>query len=295
MAVEWFDEGIKIVAYARRRRAAPEKVQDFADSISPDIEVHMNDRPVKCDLAIIWGMYNLKVEEMQRKNGKPFLLLEYGYYGNHQEYTSINYNGMHGCGTRPPPGEKTRPKPTIWPWRNEKGTVLLCGHVPDDPLCRNGPTDKEWYADVIPRIRREYPGRSIRFRLHPRTGDNIPKGVDEYHNAKDVSLEEAVQGVEVAYNYGSTVDVKLTCLGVPCISESRISMVGNHAAPWDRTEWAHWISYCRWNREELRDGTAAKHISKGYMDARRAAEMGVRCQTCVSRPEDDFMPCPQSC
>jgi hypothetical protein len=285
-----FPPGIKIIGYTRRGKRAPQQLIDFTESVGGELQP--NDYPRKCDLAIIWGQYNPAVEAHQKLKKKPFLLMEYGYYGDQKSYTSLNYNGMHGCGTRPPPGIHPRPQPELRPWRDEKGAVLLCGHVPGDTMCRRGISPEEWYARIIPDIRSRYPGRRIIFRLHPRTGNVVPDGVDDYHDAADVPLEEAVRGVEVAYNYGSTVDVKLVCLGVPCASLGNISMVGNRPYKWDRTAWAHWISYCRWSLEELKDGTAARHIAKGYVDARESAALGQGCNACDTAPgESHFMHC----
>lgn len=171
-------------------------------------------------------------------------------------------------------------------WKDpSKGDILVLLQLPGDASLRNS-DHGEWLLDTIDQIR-EQTERNIRIRFHPAMSEkgheNFFKDIGKvvFRNHKNISWSDGTQtslledfndaGVCVTYSSGSAIDSIIH--GVPTITIDE----GNFAYPIssktlddidnpylasiaERTQWLQNLTYCQWNRAEMSNGLAFKHI-----------------------------------
>lgn len=211
------------------------------------------------NFAATWG-----VVPVSPRCSRPWLCMEAGYInGNSGEYIadrlrfiSAGWNGRHGAAAAigpVPPDRWDALGLALDPWVEREGYVLLCDQMPNDRAA--GPAGwwlkaKYHYLDC---------GHEVRYRSHP----NVM--------ASNESLAAALAGAQICVTWSSTAAVQAVIAGVPTVTLSAESIAGpvtSHRvdAPLyrgDRRPWAYNLAYRQWTLDELRDGTAWKHIRNG--------------------------------
>jgi len=223
--------------------------------------------------VVVWGWR--KGRRIQNRSGKNILVMERGYLGDREEWTSLGWNGLNGYANfhnKDVPSDRWVKywKNGMKPWRGDDGDyVLVCGQVFNDTSlsdCRN-------YAHFLETrfiaLLQMY-GRVV-YRPHPLSkwmhGLSIPSKVE----VVDPLLTPLTHDMEkarlvVAWNSNSLVEAMYN--GIPFESNSPGSMVHEYSmtdmdTEPDRETWGRRISYCQWNKEELSDGSAWRHIKVG--------------------------------
>lgn len=175
-------------------------------------------------------------------------------------------------------------------WKDHtKGPILLLAQLPGDASLRTQDM-AEWIRETVYKIR-SITDREILIRLHPAMSDKGKSAL--FGNLSELFLKNIVNlkfsnlpleddlksaGICVSYTSGSTIDAILA--GVPCISVDE----GNFAWPITShsledinkpylanaqtvQQWLYDLSYCQWNKDEIKTGKAWEHLSRVFSES----------------------------
>lgn len=197
--------------------------------------------------------------------GKPRLILEAGYINGQSgdyvkdrlRFVSVGWNGLHGCAD---PGPLDCP-PDRWdaigvklrPWRTDGNYILICDQHPGDSV---SPGNRKWWVEALPKDE----GMSTIYRPHPLMANDMGP------------LSQSLRDAAMCLTWSSTAALEAVCLGVPTVTMNRGSMawdVTSHRVsdpPYlgEREQWAYNLAYRQWTHDELKDGTAWRHIGAGF-------------------------------
>ena len=127
---------------------------------------------VDCDLAIFWSYRPTHIKQRQRDRGKDFLVMERGYVGDRQKWTSLGFNGLNGnaefhADDMPSDRWNKNFKDLMQPWKKGGKEVLLIGQVTGDMSVAKIDV-KTWLKQRAQEIRETLPyGHTIIYRPHP--------------------------------------------------------------------------------------------------------------------------------
>jgi hypothetical protein len=229
--------------------------------------VKIDTKPSPCDMIVFFGSRHAKLYKEQ--SGAPEVcLLERGYLGNRFEWTSVSLsgllNGRAKFNNRGMPGDRWERhfSRLLRPWREKPdGYALIMHQLAGDMATMNVDLPRFYQ-----KARRSFePHMPVRERVHPHL---LPR--DGAERAAEVarSLESDLDGARVVVTHNSNSGVDAVLAGVPTIAMDVGSMayeVSGHelgAIPPtpDRTQWAHNLAYCQWNRTEIENGEAWDHL-----------------------------------
>ena len=232
------------------------------------------------------------VVKQQSNNNKRSLIADSNLFlsydpKNTKEYLRYSYDGIF-----PTTGEycNDTPNPSRWaqiskdlgirlrPWYC-KGDMILITCQRDGGWSMGGQPLLPWLADTIKQIRK-YSDRKILIRFHP--GDKKAKDHARYVVqmkwtnvivSRQLTLVEDLKYAHVLISYNSSPAVVAGIEGTPIIvldpenSQARdisihdLSQIENvKNFDFDRELWIQKIAQMHWNQEELKDGTAWKHL-----------------------------------
>lgn len=232
-----------------------------------DYAIHSFDEPpaADSDFVVLWG-HKHKANVLARAMGIPQLVMERPAFGNRVTNVSLAWNHPGRLGIRPAPGTAERPKPELAPWRGRQGRggIVVFDQVPTDIMyARVAGTD--WAGRALDAATKFWNKPGL-VRPHPQVRPTSPIAYD---------LATCWLGI----TYSSTAAVDCVTSGVPAVAVSPLSMaydVTGHSIDQlvtpDRSEWAHWLSYCQWSLQELEDGTALTHLLRAYDEAKADAQ-----------------------
>jgi len=223
------------------------------------------------DLAVIWAHRQRPLFEAQRAAGKHYLVMERGYIGDRQAWTSLGFDGLNGRAKFPPATDGGARWDRLFAqymmkgWRMGGEYALLCGQVPGDASIRDH-DHIAWLHQQAAAL--EARGWLVRFRPHPLTLSAPPETV--YGPFRDISvrsLSEDLGGAEFVVTYSSNASVDAMLAGLPVVAADPGSMVWDIAGhdiddirrP-DRTEWAHAMAFRQWNEAEIASGEAWENL-----------------------------------
>lgn len=175
-------------------------------------------------------------------------------------------------------------------WKDHtKGPILLLAQLPGDASLRTQDMS-EWIKETVYKLR-SMTDREILIRLHPAMSDKgktaLFGDLSEMflQNISNVRFSNATlsqdlnaAGICISYTSGSTIDAILA--GVPCISVDEGNFawpITSHyieditdpylADPKTVQQWLHDLSYCQWNKDEIKTGKAWAHLSRVFSES----------------------------
>lgn len=262
---------MKITFHAREKTHQKEVAEALAESFSVfnenhDIEFVDDLSPRDTDLAVIWGVRKHKIINNQRARGKPYLVMERGYFLDRFVYTSLGFNGLNGRANFMNQGLL----PFRWnehfshlmqPVRkNNSNTVVIIGQTPGD--MSHAHVDIEpWYKKMELYLRRD--NFNVEFRPHP----NV--------EAPKETLDQMFKRVRGVVTFSSNTGVDAVLAGVPTIACDPTSMIfqlvgssldtiRNQVVP-DRTQWANELAYTQWTLEEIASGQPWSNLRRYFL------------------------------
>ena len=238
-----------------------------AHGVKRDTRHH--DYPVPCKTAVVWGMRHPAVFAAQQKAGADVLVLERGYMGDRQRWTSAGFNGLNGradfrnAGSPADRWEKHH-RHLEQPWKDGGDYVLILGQVAGDAATTGLNLDAlytEWAETAKGRW-----NLPVVFRPHPLARQVAPPGTV----LQSGTLAEALAGAKVALTWNSTSGVEAVLAGVPTFALDRGSMVWPVSAhhldsplfAGDRSGWAHDLAHAQWTLAEFASGEAWSHLCR---------------------------------
>lgn len=232
------------------------------------------------------------VFEKQQRDGKRSIIVDsnlflYADKGNSNKFLRYSYDGIF-----PSTGEycNGNPDPARWnlvserlgiklkPWNKGGENILICCQR-DGGWSMNGKPLMPWLVTTVQQLRK-HTDKTIVVRFHP--GDkNIlnHKRMLARYRLKNVIVSHAeniLQDFQSAYcvvNYNSSPTVAAAIEGVPSIVldpvRSQAAEVSHHSLDqienlqeFDRELWVQKMAQMHWTLDELKDGTAWKHLRK---------------------------------
>ena len=232
------------------------------------------------------------VFEKQQRDSKRSIIVDsnlflYADKGNSKKFLRYSYDGIF-----PSTGEycNANPDPARWelvsqrlgiklkPWRNTGKDILICCQR-DGGWSMGGKALMPWLVSTVQQIRK-HSDRRIVVRFHP--GDknviNHKRMLARYRlpNVIVSHAENLLQDFATAHcviNFNSSPAVAAAIEGVPTIvldpKNSQAADVSHHSLDdienlkeFDRELWIHKMAQMHWTLDELKDGTAWKHLRK---------------------------------
>lgn len=224
---------------------------------------------VDADVTVTWGLRGGRtgiMKSIQARGGRH-LVLERGFLGDREKYTSLSFDGITGRGVyAEPPGDDGgarfeahggRFKP--WQRRDSKIAVVI-GQVRGDVTHRHI-NFAEWAQRTAQTLSRSW---EVWFRPHPfdlARGRTIPmpEGIAIDTGPLSSCLERAAYVV----TFNSTTAVDSVLAGVPTYAADPGTMAravtSNLLGEWvtpERSQWAHELAWKQWSHDEVANGKA---------------------------------------
>lgn len=188
------------------------------------------------DVAVLLGTTYWKALE---DDGGRFLMVDRCQYGDAEKWVTLGWNGRGRAAQYP---ERINPKRwkkygvELKPWQADGRDVVLCGELPEPPdLMQVAKTCTHW---------RGHPAR-------PQNDTPLPAKRDWLN-------------VGQAVTWRSSVAVQAVMDGIPTVTLNQRNMawdVSSHQVGeiWtgDRTKWCHWLAWCQWSFDEIKEGIPA--------------------------------------
>jgi len=216
------------------------------------------------DVAVVWGERLRQIAETYTDNT---LVIECGYFRDRLSYASLGWNGLNNradfCNKNSPPDRWQKHGVPVRDWKEGGEYVLILGQVPGDYSHRHADINA-FYSDAIRGL--SHIGLPVVFRPHPLSRGTVKGCILDTSESLEAALDSAA--LAVTFNSNSGVDAVLR--GVPTITMDKGAMawdVTGHTyetppTP-DREQWLNDLAYCQWTEQELREGAAWQHLSKG--------------------------------
>ena len=231
------------------------------------LEVASYEQYRDCDLAVMWSHRFHDIIERQRSLDRDYLVLERGYFGSRNHWTSIGFNGLHGRAefkNEGSPGDRWKHwEDQMQPWSTGGDYALILGQVPLDQAT-HGMDSEGLYIQTAETMRAR--GLEVQFRPHPVAPTYRVPGIP----TREGSLAGALAQAALTVSINSASSIAAVLAGVPSIVLDKGSMAWPVTAhdldetpprP-DRTQWAYNLAYTQWSREEIKSGEAWAHLSK---------------------------------
>ena len=225
-----------------------------------------------CDLAVVWGLRNKKINEGQLDHSADYLVMERGYFGDRKKFTGIGYNGLNGraffFAKNMPSDRWEKHWVEVKPWQMEGEYFLLMGQVSGDQSLY-GKDPRHWYEKTMNKIK-AMTGIPVYFRPHPLTRQY--DGLLQCDGLMTDSLEAAFSKAMCAITYNSNSGVDAVLNGVPVVAMDIGSMawdMARHDVSMNfnrpkRKQWLYDLAYKQWTLEEVENGDAWEHLKQRY-------------------------------
>lgn len=226
------------------------------------------------DLIVLWGVRNKRKILDAKAMGINYLVLERGYIGDREEYTSCGFNGLNGHANFVNKGlgdlRSKQFQYLMQPFQEKRGNyILIMGQMENDASVRDIGW-KCWLENTYNELK-TITDRPIYFRPHPLAGEqSIPEGLEIIQGDLHYVVKKA--HCVVTLNSNSAVDTILA--GVPCTTVNKGSMaydITSHDLRAvinpifkDRQQWLNELAFCQWNIEEIQGGSAWAHLKAFY-------------------------------
>ena len=230
-------------------------------------------------------------EKQQRDNKRSIIvdsnLFLYADKGNSNQFLRYSYDGIF-----PNTGEycNDNSDPSRWhlisrqlgitlkPWQKSGSNILICCQR-DGGWSMGGKSLMPWLVATVQQIRK-YSDRQIVVRFHP--GDknilNHKRMIARYRLqgvivSHSESILEDFNNAHCVINFNSSPTIAAAIEGIPTIvldpERSQAAEVSHHSLAdlenlqeFDREKWIHKMAQMHWTLDELKDGTAWKHLRK---------------------------------
>lgn len=227
---------------------------------------------LNADLAVFWAHRRRAVIEYQKQNGRDYLVMERGYFGDRFKMTSLGFNGLNGRAQfhneNSPPDRWEKHGVELTPWKpiGSGEYILVLGQVSGDASIE-GVDIKRWAINTCRDLKRRYPDPVV-LRPHPLARDyDYP---DDIEVMTTRPLAEDLRDAVFAVTYNSTSGVDAIISGTPVVAIDEGSMVYSMAAHdiyldpprYDRTQFFYDLAYCQWTWKEIETGEAWEHLKK---------------------------------
>jgi|TARA_B110000459_G_C16580573_1_gene481078 hypothetical protein len=232
------------------------------------------------------------VFDKQTREGKRSIIVDsnlflYADPGNSNKFLRYSYDGIFPntgeyCNSTPDPARwdllSKRLNITLKPWRKAGNAILICCQR-DGGWSMAGEPLMNWVVRTVGIIRK-HSDRQIIVRFHPGDKNQLAhRRAMARYKLKNVSISNAkhilddLKTAHAVINHNSSPGVVSAIEGVPVFLtdalHSQACEVSHHSfenlentQQFDREPWIHKMAQMHWTLDELKDGTAWKHLRK---------------------------------
>lgn len=223
---------------------------------------------IEADICACWGW---RLAAPLVAAGKRVLVMEHGYIGNRNVWTSLGWNGLNGRAQFAPAKDSSRFKKhfsdLLKPWNPAGSYALLVGQVEGDASL-GGIDFRSWATGVAAKIADAFQ-LPVKFRPHPVALENGQKPNLEGCETIRGTLAETLGGAAVVVTFSSNAGVDAMLAGKPLVTFDSGAMAYPIAAhdltiqseP-PRRQWADELAWRQFNVAEIRSGLAWEHASQ---------------------------------
>lgn len=221
--------------------------------------------------VICWGW---EVGEFYHNMGCQVLVMERGYIGDRNRWTSLGWNGLNGNAVHPEckyfhPTRFKQFEHLLKPFKTGGEYALIIGQVSGDMSLR-GVNIWDWYDLMVREAARlPYP---IMFRPHPVSIEYGERTTINGATTLKGGLSDALEKAAVVITFNSNAATDSVLAGRPTIAMNRGSImwpiVGHdlviplHASSFT-LPYLECVSWCQWTIEEIASGDAWEHVKDG--------------------------------
>lgn len=232
-------------------------------------------RSADADVAVFYGLEGSlpKVFADYRAAKKPVVFMDLGYWGRrnggkYAGYHKITVNSRH-------PNEyfqrvthgNERAKQlnlNVKEW-NSNGKFVLIAGMSDRASIFFGYKPLQWEREAA-KIVRAHTERPIHFRPKPGHSGSVEGAVLV---SSAVPINASLREAHAVVSYQSNANIDGLICGIPsfcvegaasAISHSDLSMIESPRRDVDRRQFCNDLAYCQWNLEEMKNGTAWRHL-----------------------------------
>lgn len=256
-----------------------EKQMFFGSLVQRGLEAHgvrvrqalHRGQPVETRHVACWSWVN---GQRFREQGHSVLVMERGYVGDRQAWTSLAWNGLNNRGTvaRIPDdgGERfeRHHRGLLEPWNPAGDYILLVGQVSDAMSILDEQGLADWYATQASRDWRA----PVRFRPHPHAHVIAP--VREVPGAPAIEgiFRDVIRRASKVVTLNSSAAVDALMAGKPTEALDAGSMAWPCVVEGvDRQKWAHRLAWRQWSADEIASGFAFDYVGLSDGDAQPPA------------------------
>tara|TARA_B100000575_G_C23114044_1_gene643810 strand:- start:11 stop:883 length:873 start_codon:yes stop_codon:yes gene_type:complete len=251
--------------------------------------VYLN-KSANADVAVIWSvLWRGRMEQYKRiwndyrSRGKPVIVLEVGGLRRNESF-KIGINGINRDAdfANQQFDDKRWPlfKHTLKQWNPTGDMIVICGQHDASEQWKGLPRMEKWIKQQIQEIRK-YTTRPILVRPHPR--NTIQFKESDFENVKvrmpkrdfrtydDTDFKVTLERTWAVVNHSSNPAMEAVIRGIPVfVSESslchdvgniKLADINTPAMP-SRLNWANWLSYTEWFKDEIEAGLPWARIKK---------------------------------
>ena len=223
------------------------------------------------DVYIQWGFKLTRGLQYALDHKLPYIILDWGYFGDRTQSFSVSINGFHGL-SMPNDwilGKDAREHPRPEPWRGEGEYVYVYGQLQNDRAVRGLHVDS-WLTRTAQAASAVF-HKPAKIRPHPKMLSSWEPPLEP--------LYETFEDAHVAVSYTSSAAIQSVLAGVPTIALHPASPAFAVSAPsfnifkpTYRMEWLHDLSWRNYEMGETE--AAAAYIKRGLTQAKKAAMRG---------------------
>ena len=247
-------------------------------------------KSTNADVAVIWSvLWRGRMEQYKRiwneyrRKGLPVIVIEVGgLRRNHSFKIGINGINRDADFANQTFDDKRWPlfKHTLRPWNPTGEMIVICGQHDASEQWKGLPRMEKWITQQIREIRK-YTTRPILVRPHPRNiiqfkendFENVKVRLPrrDYKTYDDTDFKFTLERTWAVVNHSSNPAMESVIKGIPVfVSESslchdvgniKISDINTPAMP-SRINWANWLSYTEWFKDEIEAGLPWSRIKK---------------------------------
>ena len=229
------------------------------------------DRPETIDMAVMWGINNEALIEHLKNKNVDYVVLERGYIGDREKWTSCGFNGLNGhadfCNENSDDKRLVHVEKYFKHERKCKvktltGYTLIIGQVPSDASVKHVGFNKWLQRAYDQAVRYDSHYYDIYYRPHPLEKEPfVPEGL----KVLEGSLGDALKGAVLVVTLNSNTGVDAMMLGVNVSCHDKGSMIYDVPLV-GRGQWLKDMSYTQWTIEEMASGETWGHLKKRYVN-----------------------------
>lgn len=274
--------------FRARRKVCPALIEGIRASNDLPIEKHAHEyRGIFSDVAMFYGFDGTRKSQLYnaftdyRNAGLKAVYIDLGYFqanwnGDRYGYHRFSINDRHPTAyfqkVKHPRDRADAVGVVVEPWRPSGKHILVCG-MSDKCATFEGFAFEQWERDAIAKIK-SVTDRPIVYRPKPRRriDPQYPRiaGVG-YSDPSREHIGQAMKGAWAVVSHHSNAGVDALLAGVPCFTDegvtlalglSDLSRIETPRIPTDdeRRQWANDIAYAQFNRPEMKNGKAWRHL-----------------------------------